>query len=221
MPCRTCGAPLRGFEVIADGGGAIHFTPTAAVLKKLEIDATFDGTGPRWLCRYLDGYPCFDCETVDLAVVDVRLLLECEGKEFPQSDWTCPACACPCLGPRPLESDGAAGRLLAFLKHKYGAPLDGRLCPSCGRVYLSLHPDDSVARKELAERFPASGPCPSCRRGRRRVTRLDAPYCGYVALREPSHDGKEGRRVAGLLVAVCDSCGEASTHPEPPGRAFQ
>lgn len=141
MRCRPCNSTLRGFETIAGDGGAIHFTPTEAVLEELETDTTFNGTGPYWLCRSLNGYLCFYCEPVDLTVVDVRLLLECEGRDLPRSDRTCLVCGCPCLGPRPLECDGAAGRFLAFLKQQSGAPLDGRLPPSCVRVYLSLHPD--------------------------------------------------------------------------------
>jgi hypothetical protein len=204
---------------MADGGGALYFGPTKTFLAELEDEDTFDGTQPYWLCRYLDGYPHFTCGTVDLAVSDLQLLLAREGQQLPHSERRCPACDLPCRGPQPIECDGVPGMALAFLKHKYGAPLWGRVCARCGRVWLSLAPEDTEARTELAKRFPDSGPCPRCGQGRVRVTRLDVPHSGFAGLYEPAPAEPEGEgnpyrqstRVAGLLVAVCDRCGEAAT----------
>src|SRR5262249_19675777 len=169
--------------------------------------------------RYLDGYPCFDCGTVDLAVHDLNRLLGDERGRLPDADRPCPVCGGACHGPLGIECFGVGEPPLAFLAPKDGAPLCGRLCASCGRVRLSLHPGDSEARAELAARFPDEGPCPFCGVGRRRVTHLDVPYSGPAGLYRPpsstgtGESGRRGRpvRVAGLMVATCDSCGEAST----------
>lgn len=212
--CQSCKSLLRGFELHAHGGGGIHFSPSAAYQAEPD-DREFDEIEERrWLCRFLFGYPCFNCGTVDLTVYDLRLFLEIDGHELLPSGWLCPVCNVTCLGPRDLECDAAPGLLLAFLEFQYGAPLLGRLCPSCGRVSLSLHPDDSVARKELASHFPDGGKCTSCETGHLRVTQLDAPHSGRVNLYDPGVDGKDWRDI-GLVVAVCDSCGEASTRINP------
>jgi hypothetical protein len=199
----------------------VFLSPSPELRAKLEAEEYSEDPSPRWLCRYLDGYPCFDCGTVDLAVVDLPLLLECEGHEWDLSGRDCPACGGACREPRYLESEAAPGMLMAFLEPKYGAPLWGRLCASCGRVWLSLEAGDAVARRELAERFPDAGRCSRCEEGRVRLTRIDAPYCGYVGLWHPpegeaaSAAGAEGsRRAAWILLAMCDACGEAATRLE-------
>jgi hypothetical protein len=208
--CRTCGTPLRRHEV--GGDCALFLRPTSAYEAELETDASFDPSGPQWLCRYLDGYPCFDCRTVDLTVSDLTQLLACEGRHLPHSDRPCPACGQACRGLLAIECFGVGRPPLAFLKPKFGAPLWARLCVSCARVWLSLHPGDSEARKELAERFPDGGCCPHCGVGRQRVTQVDLPYSGFAGL----HDPARSTGVEGLRVVVCDSCGEAPLRLEEP-----
>lgn len=185
--------------------------PTTAYQAELEDDPSVDMSGPQWLSRYLDAYPCLSCQSVDLAVYDLTQLLECEERHLPRSDRRCPECRRACRGPLALECFGVGEPPLAFLKPKFGAPLWCRLCASCGRVRLSLHPDDSEARAELAQRFADGGRCPRCRVGRQRVTQVDLPYSGFAALCEPAKSVHTG----GLLVAVCDSCGEAPARLEP------
>jgi hypothetical protein len=209
LHCQSCKSLLRGFELHAEGGGGTYFSPSTAYRAESD-DREFDEIEERrWFCRFLDGYPCFNCGTVDLTVHDLESFLEIDGHELPLSNWFCPVCNVPCLGPRDLEGDAAPGLLLAFLDFQYGAPLLGRLCPSCGRVSLSLHPDDSTARTELANRFPDGGKCPSCEKGHLRVTHLDVPHSGFVGLYDPGVDGKDWRDID-LTVTICDSCGEAS-----------
>jgi hypothetical protein len=200
-------------EVMGEGGGGLYFGPSRESLPEVETDKDFDGSQPYWLCWYLDAFPCFRCGAVDLAVADLEVLLE-RGGGLPHSDLPCPACAGSCRGPQGIECDGVPGVMLAFLKPQYGAPLFGRLCVSCGLVWLTLHPEDAKARTELARRFPDSGPCPRCARGRLRVTGLDVPYSGFACVDEPGSSGRD-RRVARLLAAVCDVCGEASPRVEP------
>jgi hypothetical protein len=116
---------------------------------------------------------------------------------------------------------GVPGQPLAHLASQYGAPLLGRLCRMCGRVWLSLHADDAKGRQELAARFGDSGACGRCGRGRVRVTRVDVPHAGSGVLYDPAlPHGPHGwpTSAADLFVAVCDSCGEAEARaawPEP------
>lgn len=219
--CRSCGAPLRACQVIAEGGGGVFLSPSPPVRAALDAEEDFDYGSLRWICRYLDGYPCFDCGTVDLMVVDLPLLLVGEDPEWGICDRNCRACGRPCREPRYLETEGAPGMLLAFLEPKYGAPLWSHLCASCGRIWLGLDAGDALARTELAEQFPDAGRCECCGRGQLRVTRIDAPYCGQVGLWEAPGggtpgmaDGGGGQRVAWLLIAVCDYCGAAETRWE-------
>lgn len=146
--------------MVADDGGPIYYSPTPGFLAAHEEDEDFDWGGPPWLCRYIDGHACFACGTVDLAVVDVRVLLEQEGRELPQTDGTCPVCEVPYRGPRGLECEGVPGVVLAFLKHNSG--------------FVGLREPPALTQQG-----------------------------------EPS--GQPGRRVAGIMVEVCDSCGEART----------
>src|SRR5262245_37073851 len=174
--CQTCHAPLQPLEVNASGGGGLMLQPTAAYASVIEEDPDFDGSSPSWLGRYLDGYPCFDCATVELAVADRKRYLDCEGRYLPHSSRRCPLCRSTCRGPLVIECDGVGSLPLAFLARQYGAPLFGTLCPACGRLWLSLAADDDEARTELARRFPDGGSCEHCDRGRLRVTQVDVPH---------------------------------------------
>jgi alkylated DNA repair dioxygenase AlkB len=98
------------------------------------------------------------------------------------------------------------GPLLARLREKHGAALEGRLCIDCGRVWFSLYDDDLSGRHELRERFAASGKCPRCATGHLHTTHAEAPYSGLAVLQPP--DGEAGEKLP-LLVSVCDQCGEA------------
>lgn len=212
ISCRSCGSAIRRLEVIADGGGGIYLRPTDRVLESLD---EFDSTDPRWLAlsqgRYLDGYACLSCKTADLAVVDLKAVLDQEGNGLPISSRHCPACNECCCGPLLLEIDAVPAGPMAFIEPKYGAGLCAWLCPSCGRVLLGLQPADSTGRSELASRFPDVGECSSCIRGRLRLTQVDAPYCGFVWLTEPSLNESPAPKMAELMVAICDACGEATT----------
>lgn len=209
--CRSCDASLHRLEVIADSGGGIYLQPTQRVLEPLEADPDFDSTDLRWLNltqgRYLDGYACFSCH----AVVDVKAVLEQEGNGLPISSRRCPDCNGCCRGPLVLEIDAVPAGPMAFIEPKYGANLCAWLCASCGRVLLGLEPDDFTGGPELASRFPDAGECSSCGQGRLRLTQVDAPYCGFVWLCEPPVNDRPGRKMADLMVAVCDACGEAAT----------
>jgi hypothetical protein len=221
--CRTCQVPLKPLEVNASGGGGLMLQPTAGYQSVIEEDADFDWSSPSWLGRYLDGYPCFACDTVELAVADRKRYLDCEGRYLPHSSRLCPVCRSTCRGPLVIECDGVGSPPLAFLDHQYGAPLRGTLCSTCGRVWMHLVADDDEARTELARRFADSGPCMLCKRGRLRLTRVDVPHSGVAGLYQPAPPAETGRhreptRVADLLVAVCDSCGEAAVRLEA-GRA--
>jgi hypothetical protein len=219
MPCRTCSTSLRAFEV----SSPVFLTPGPAVQAALETDPEFDFASPRWLCRYVDGYPCFNCRTVDLAVADLPVLLADESRDLANLDEACPACRMACRGPWPLECEGVPGTLLAYLGPQFGSPLWARLCPSCGRVWLRLHPEDAAGRAELARRRPDGGACPACDKGRLRVTPADIPHSGFARLMDSSSqakgDASAGAWPAGidptLLVAVCDVCGEATTRLGP------
>jgi hypothetical protein len=133
----------------------------------------------------------------------------------------CPACGSSCLGPLAVECYGVPGPPLAYLAPKYGAPLVGRLCGECGRVWLSLYPDDAEGRRELAARVVDGGACGQCGGGRLRATRVDVPHGGFGRLYDPaSPTGQHGVPgwVADLLVVVCDSCGEAEARAGWPRR---
>ena len=220
ITCRSCQSPIRRMEVIPDGGGAIFFSASAVFWARAKADDGFDWEGLRWLCRLLVSFPCFDCRSVDLAVLDVQMLLECEGRDLPPADRNCPTCRVPCLGPNELDCDGF-GPMLAYLDWNYGANLCGSLCPSCGRVWLSLVAGDLQARRELASRFPDDGRCTTCGEGRLRVTRVEAPHCGFVSLWKSANpppdrapDYNANQQAGALMVVVCDSCGEAVTRVE-------
>jgi hypothetical protein len=188
----------------------LPFTPQFEAT--LGDDFAYDGSEPRWLCRFLDAFACPTCGATDLAAHDPPTYLECDGPHLPPSSLPCPACGASCLGPIAVECFGVPGGPLAFLAPNYGAPLAGRLCRGCGRVWLSLYPDDAEARRELSARFPDGGPCGHCGRGRLRSTRVDVPHAGFGGLFDPSApSGPQGESawVAHLLVTVCDSCGEA------------
>jgi hypothetical protein len=92
--------------------------------------------------------------------------------------------------------------------------LIGRLCEVCGLTWLSLDPQDSEGRRELARRFSEGAVCGRCGQGHLRVTRVDVPHSDFAGLYDPgSPVGRLGdaELVADLLVAVCDSCGEAES----------
>lgn len=218
--CRACQAELLPFEVNAVGGGRLLIRPSEACAAAMEEDENFDTTAPAWMGRYLDGYPCVACGTNEFAAHDLAALLEVERGYLPDSDRPCEACGGVCKGLLPLECDGAGSTPLAFLDHKFGAPLGARMCAACGRVVLSLYPDDTEARAELAKRFPDAGPCPRCSTGRLRETRIDAPHCGLIGLFEgaPATAGNPygvSKLAFDLGLVVCDSCGEATTRPDP------
>jgi hypothetical protein len=201
--CRQCGTPLAPHEV--GGNSALLVRPTPAYEAELEAGREFDPAGPEWHCRYLDGYPCLDCGTVDFAVSDLKQLLDCEDPNLPHSDWFCLECKEPCRGPLAIECFGVGAPPLAYLKHKFGAPLGGSLCTVCSRVWLRLHPADSEGRAELAARFPDEGSCLRCGVGRQRLTQMDLPSSGFAELTRSG----TSIRVGSVWVAVCDSCGEA------------
>jgi hypothetical protein len=209
---------LQAHEVNVEGGGGVFLRAAATFRSEVEAEAELEASSPRWLCRFLDGYPCFKCGTLDLTVVDLPLLLECEASGWEVTDRSCRACGGSCRGPRPLEAEAVPAMLLAFLEPRYGAPLVGRLCASCGRVWLSLEAGDTEAGTRLAARFPDAGRCASCEEGRLRVTRIDAPYCpGYVGLWSEGSGAAGGGAAlpaAWILLAVCDACGEAVTRLE-------
>jgi hypothetical protein len=216
--CRFCGSPARLLEVGGGGGLLLPLTPEFEAA--LGDDFAFDGSEPRWLCRFLDAHACPACGASDLVAHDPATYLACDGPHLPPSALPCPACGASCLGPLSVEWYGVPGPPLAYLAPKYGAPLAGRLCARCGRVWLSLHPDDAEARRELAARVPDGGPCGRCGRGRLRVTPLDVPYSGFAGLYDPaSPSGPYGEPAwaADLLVVVCDSCGEADARARWPG----
>jgi hypothetical protein len=220
--CLTCQAPLKPLEVNASGGGGLMLQPTPGYQSVIEEDPDFDWSSPSWLGRYLDGYPCFDCETVELALADRKRYLDCEGRYLPHSSRRCPLCRLTCRSPLVIECDGVGSPPLAFLAPQYGAPLLGALCPSCGRVWMSLAADDEEARTELARRYPDGGSCGRCVRGRLRLTRVDVPHSGVAGLYRPVPPAEDGRHrhpacVADLLVAVCDFCGEAAVRLEAKG----
>jgi hypothetical protein len=218
--CRFCGSPTRPLEVSGSGGGGLFLPLTPEFEAGLGEDFVFDGSEPRWLSRFLDAHACTGCEACDLVPHDLATYLECDGPHLPPSALACRACGSSCLGPLALESYGVPGQPLAYLAPKYGAPLAGRLCGRCGRTWLSLDPDDTEARRELAARFQDGGPCSRCEPGRLRVTRLDVPYSGFAGLYDPaSPSGPYGEPswAADLLLVVCDSCGEAEARVEWPG----
>jgi hypothetical protein len=124
--CRVCGSHLQAHEVECDS--ALFIRPTATLYDELVTDPSVEPSGPEWLCRYLDGYPCFDWESVDLTVNGLNQLLEDERGRLPKADRACSACGGACYGPLAIECSGVGEPPLAFLKHKYGAPLWGRLC---------------------------------------------------------------------------------------------
>ena len=214
-PCMTCRATLSRAELMGDGGCPLLLHPSPRVLAQLEEATEFDGTQSWWIARYLDGYACYACGTVELTVADPAEVVRAEGPEWPVAERGCVACSSPCLGPLVVEVDGNAEQLLVFLAPKFGAPLQARLCGDCGRLWLSLDPTDSEARAELAARFADAGPCRWCGVGRARVTRLDVPHSGFASLYEPATTSAEnaigrGPRRAGVQIVVCDSCGEAT-----------
>jgi hypothetical protein len=182
-----------------------------------EFEATvgedfYHDTEPRWLCRFIDACVCFTCGACDLAPNDFACYLQCDGPHLPRSPLICRACGSSCLGPIAVECFGVPGPPLAYLAPQYGAPLLGRLCQGCGLTWLSLDPQDSKARRELASRFAGEGTCGRCRQGQLRMTRVDVPYSDFAGLYDPAsqvgHLGDAGL-LADLFVAVCDSCGEA------------
>jgi hypothetical protein len=206
--CRGCGAPTRRLEVSGRGVGPVFFPIPPAVESELGDDFDWE-SDPRWLCRFIDALACPDCGQCDLAVADPQTYLNCDGPHLPQSSVWCRACSSACRGPLEFECYGAPGVPLAYLAPNYGAPLVGRLCVACGRVWLCLYPDDSKGRMELEARFPDSGCCTCCGRGRLRATNVEVPHGnGFGALYDPGlPSGKNC--VADWLVSVCDSCGEA------------
>jgi hypothetical protein len=220
--CRNCGSPARLLEVSGWGGGAPFLPVTPEFEATVSEEVLCDDTEPRWLCRIIDARACPTCGVCDLAARDLATYLQCDGPHLPRSPLSCPACASTCLGPIRIECFGVLGTLLAYLDRNYGAELDGRLCEGCGLVWLSLYPDDSEARRELVARFPSAGPCGRCGRGQLRVTRVDVPHAGFAGLYDPAvQTGRplEAGLVADLVVAVCDSCGEAETRGEWCGTA--
>jgi hypothetical protein len=183
-------------------------------------DFAYDGSEPRWLCRFIDALACARCGSVDLTVQDLTTYLGCDGPYLPTSPLACPACGSSCHGSLDFDCYGVPGRPLAYLAPKYGAPLSGRLCTACGRVGLSLFPEDAEARRELTARVADHGPCKRCGRGRLRLTRVDVPHAGFGGLFDPalpSGPYKTPTWVADLLVAICDACGEAEARAEWPG----
>src|SRR6202007_1005723 len=131
-------------------------------------------------------HACAVCGASDLTAHDPATYLDCDGPHLPPSPLPCPACGSSCVGPIAVGCYGVPGGPLAYLAPKFGAPLAGRLCRGCGRVWLSLHADDTAARRELAARFADSGRCERCRRGRLRATRVDVPYAGFGGLYDPA-----------------------------------
>jgi hypothetical protein len=173
---------------------------------------SYDGSEPRYLCRFIDARACPACGAADLVAHDAATYLACDGLYLPRSPLPCPACGSACCGPLAIECDGVGKPPLAYLAPKHGAPLAGQLCVACGRVWLSLYSDDADGRRELAARIADGGPCGRCGRGRLRATCVDVPYAGPGGLYDPSiRSGpyQSPARVADLLVVVCDSCGEA------------
>jgi hypothetical protein len=210
--CRNCGSPARTLEVAGGSGEALFLPFTPEFEATLGEDFSYDGSEPRWLCRFLDARACPNCGACDLAAHDPATYLECDGPHLPRSARSCPACNTSCLGPLAVECFGVPGPPLAYLAPKFGAPLIGRLCSGCGRVWLSLNPDDAEARRELVTRFADSGPCGLCGMGRLRATRVDVPHGGFAGLFDPSSpSGSCGAPAwaADLMVVVCDKCGES------------
>jgi hypothetical protein len=186
----------------------------------LRDDFDYDSE-PSWRCRFIDALACLACGASDLTVHDLAAYLECDGPSLPRSLSACPACGSSCHGPLEFECYGVPGPPLAYLAPQYGAPLLGRLCSGCGRVWLSLFPDDAEARRELAARIADHGCCGRCGRGRLRLTRVDIPHADFGGLFDPAlPSGPYGAPtwVADLLVAVCDACGEAEARAGWPGR---
>jgi hypothetical protein len=209
--CRICGSAARLLEVAGGGGGAL-FLPCTPEFEATVGEELYDDTEPRWLCRFIDALACSTCGACDLALQDFATYLQCDGPHLPRSPLTCRACGSSCLGPITVECFGVPGPPLAYLAPQYGAPLVGRLCGGCGRAWLSLHSQDSKARRELAGRFPGGGTCGRCGRGQLRVTRVDVPYSDFAGLYDPASPTSHhvaASLVADQLVAVCDSCGEA------------
>ena len=212
--CRTCGSPTRLLEVAGRGGAALFLPFTPEFEAALGAGFSYDGSEPRWLCRFLDAHACPACGASDLAAHDPATYLYCDGPYLPPSLLPCPACGASCLGPLAVECFGVPGPPLAYLAPKFGAPLAGRLCGGCGRVWLSLYAGDAEARRELAARLADGGACGRCDRGRLRATRVDVPYAGFGGLYEPASPSgpyREPAWAADLRVVVCDSCGEAET----------
>jgi hypothetical protein len=221
QPCRSCGAPVRTLEVAGGSGEALFLPFTPELEATLGDDFAYDGSEPRWLCRFLDAQVCTRCGTSDFTAHDPTTYLQCDGPHLPQSPVACPGCGASCLGPLAIECFGVPGPPLAYLADKFGAPLVGRLCGACGRVWLSLYPDDAEARRELAARFADDGSCARCGRGRLRTTRVDVPHGGFGGLYDPAlPSGPYGAPawVADLLVVVCDTCGEAEAKARWPER---
>jgi len=213
--CRTCGSPTRLLEVAGNGHAAL-FLPLVAE-EAVGDDFSYDGSEPRWLCRFIDAHACTTCGAADLAPHDAAMYLGCDGPHLPTSPLPCPACGAPCLGEIAVECFGVGEPPLAYLAPKFGAPLAGRVCGACGRLWLSLHADDTEARRELATRIPDGGPCGACGRGRLRRTRVDVTYSGFAGLYEPTPTSAPyGDPVwaADLLAVVCDSCGAVQARAE-------
>jgi hypothetical protein len=220
QPCRECGSLTRLLEVAGGGGGALFLPMTREFEATLGEDFAYDGSEPRWLCRFLDGHACPVCGACDLTAHDPATYLECDGPHLLPSPLLCRACEGPCVGPVSVEVFGGPGTPLAYLGPSYGAPLVARVCQGCGRVWLGLYPDDAEARRELATRFPDGRPCGRCGRGQLRATRVDVPHAGFAGLYDPSSpSGPYGEPgwAADLLVVVCDGCGEAETRAGWPG----
>ncbi len=220
--CRSCGSPTRLLEVAGGSSAALFLPFTREFEATLGDDFAYDGSEPRWLCRFIDAHACTACGACDLVAHDPATYLACDGLHVPTSPLSCPVCDSTCLGPIVIEGFGVTGRPLAYLAPKFGAPLAARLCTECGRVWLSLYPDDSEARRELAARFPDGGSCPRCERGRLRPTRVDVSYAGFGSLCDPATpSGPYGGPawVGDLLIVVCDSCGETETRAGWPGRS--
>src|SRR5690349_5039049 len=106
IPCRACQAALKPLEVKAAGSGDLMLRPTRAYEAVIEDDPEFDPSSPAWMGRYLDGYACIACDTVELAVADRKRYLDCEGRYLPQSPHRCPACRSLCRGPLGIECFG-------------------------------------------------------------------------------------------------------------------
>src|SRR5262249_8672629 len=157
--CRRCGSPTRTLEVAGGSGEALFLPFTPEFEATLGEDFAYDGSEPRWLCRFLDARACTACGASDLAAHDPATYLGCARPHLPRSPLTCPVCRSSCLGPVAIECYGVPGPPLAYLAPRFGAPLVGRLCGGCGRVWLSLYPDDAEARRELAARVADGGSC--------------------------------------------------------------